>query len=89
MNLSLMEISKVAKIKKVESGKLLQYTLANKGDKGSISIVTDELKFADGITTLHITDVVVQDEGAEKRYKRSVKGWGQILKGLKELVEHS
>jgi len=74
-------------IKKVEPGKLLQYTLSNKGKEDSTSTVTDELKFAGGVTTVHITDDVGQGEGAEKRYKRSVKGWDKILKGLKELVE--
>jgi len=74
-------------IKKITPGKLLQYTLSNKGTKGSTSTVTDELKFADGITTVSVTDDVGQGDGAEKRYKRSVKGWNKILNGLKEFVE--
>lgn len=83
----IIPIEMKGEIKKVEPNKLLQYTLSNKGAEGSISTVTDELKFADGITTLHVTDDVGQGDGAEKRYKRSVKGWDKILKGLKELVE--
>jgi uncharacterized protein YndB with AHSA1/START domain len=71
-----------------EPGKLLQYSLFNKSDgKETTSTVTDELTFANGITTVNITDDVGQGEGAEKRYKRSVKGWDKILKGLKELIE--
>jgi uncharacterized protein YndB with AHSA1/START domain len=72
-------------IKKITSGKLLQYTLSNRGK--STSTVTDELTETDGKTTLHITDDVGQGEGAEKRYHKSVKGWDKILKGLKDLVE--
>jgi uncharacterized protein YndB with AHSA1/START domain len=74
-------------IKKVVSGKLLQYTLSNGKDGKSTSTVTDELEEKDGKTTLHITDDVGQGEGAEKRYHRSVKGWDKILKGLKKAVE--
>jgi len=81
----IIPIKMKGEIKKIEPGKLLQYTLSNKG--GSASTVTDELKFAGGVTTVHITDDVGQGEGAEKRYHRSVKGWDKILKGLKELVE--
>jgi uncharacterized protein YndB with AHSA1/START domain len=76
-------------IKKVEPSKLLQYTLSNKGGKGGVSTVTDRLHFAKGVTTVEITDDVGQGEGAEKRYKRSVKGWDKILKGLKELAEQN
>jgi uncharacterized protein YndB with AHSA1/START domain len=72
-------------IKKITPGKLLQYTLSNKGK--STSTVTDELTETDGKTTLHITDDVGRGEGAEKRYHKSVKGWDKILKGLKDLVE--
>ena len=81
----IIPIKMKGQIKKIEPGKLLQYTLSNKG--GSTSTVTDELKFAGGVTTVHITDDVGQGEDAEKRYHRSVKGWDKILKGLKELVE--
>ena len=68
----IIPIEMKGEIKKIEPGKLLQYTLFNKA--GSTSTVTDELKFAGGITTVHITDDVGQGDGSEKRYKRSVKG---------------
>src|SRR3569832_1587325 len=55
----------------IEPGRLLQYTLKNR--KGtSYSTVTDELKYADGKTTLSIKDDVGEGWGAEKLYKRSV-----------------
>ncbi len=77
-------------IKKIEPGKLLQYTLSNKSDgKASTSTVTDKLKFANWHTTLNITDDVGQGEDAEKRYKKSVKGLDKVLKGLKEFVEEN
>jgi uncharacterized protein YndB with AHSA1/START domain len=84
----IIPIEMKGEIKKIETGKLLQYTLSNKGSIGSTSTVTDELKFTDGITTIYITDDVGQGEGAEKRYKRSVKGWDKILHGLKDFVEN-
>lgn len=76
-------------IMRIEPRKLLQYTLKNSSDEegGSFSTVTDELTYANGITTLSITDDVGQGGGAEERYERSEKGWDKILKGLKELVE--
>lgn len=73
-------------IDKVDEGRLLQYTLINKGDK-SKSTVTDILTPAKDNTILTITDDVGQGEGAEKRYRRSVKGWNKILNGLKEFCE--
>jgi uncharacterized protein YndB with AHSA1/START domain len=73
-------------IDKVDEGRLLQYTLVNKGDK-SKSTVTDILTPAKDNTVLTITDDVGQGEGAEKRYKRSAKGWNKILNGLKEFCE--
>jgi uncharacterized protein YndB with AHSA1/START domain len=73
-------------IDKVDEGRLLQYTLINKGDK-SKSTVTDILTPAKDNTIVTITDDVGQGEGAEKRYKRSVKGWDKILNGLKEFCE--
>ncbi|MDQ8054401.1 MAG: SRPBCC domain-containing protein [Pedobacter sp.] len=77
------------KILAIEPEKLLKYTLKNASDKEntSFSTVTDELHYANGITTLTITDDIGQGEGAEKRYARSVKGWEKVLKGLKRLVE--
>jgi len=68
-------------------GKLLQYTLKNgKGKDATESTVTDKLTFKNGKTTLSITDDVGAGEGAEKRYRRSVKGWRKILTGLKNLL---
>jgi uncharacterized protein YndB with AHSA1/START domain len=75
-------------ITQIEPGRLLQYTLSNKSDGSkTTSTVTDKLTYTNGITTLNITDDVGQGEGAEKRYKRSVKGWDKILNGLKEFIE--
>jgi uncharacterized protein YndB with AHSA1/START domain len=73
-------------ILQTEVPKLLKYNLKNSGSS-SISTVTDELNYKNGITTLSITDDVGQEDGAEKRLKRSQKGWDKILNGLKELVE--
>ena len=70
----------------IEKEKLLKYNLKNESSSG-ITTVTDELSYADGVTTLTITDDVGQGEGAEKRYERSQKGWDKVLKGLKKLVE--
>jgi len=83
------KIEMTGKILKIEPGKILQYTLANRSSKGSnsFSTVTDELTYQDGITTLSITDDVGEGEGAEKRYQRSEKAWDKVLKRLKELVE--
>ncbi len=78
------------KILEIEPDKLLKYTLKNGSDKKtkSVSIVTDRLTYAKGITTVTVTDNVGQGDGAEKRYKRSTKGWKKVLKGLKKLVEN-
>src|ERR1043165_4356167 len=75
----------------VEPNKLLRYSLRNQSDKmgGSVSTVTDELFYEDGLTILTITDDVGSGEGAEKRYKRSLKGWDKILTGLKKIVEEN
>jgi uncharacterized protein YndB with AHSA1/START domain len=83
------KIEMTGKILKIEPGKFLQYTLANRSskDSNSFSTVTDELTYQDGITTLSITDDVGEGEGAEKRYQRSEKAWDKVLKRLKELVE--
>lgn len=77
------------KILEIKPEKLLKYTLKNSSDKNgkSFSTVTDKFTYSKGITTLSITDNVGQGEGAEKRYKRSTKGWKKVLRGLKELVE--
>jgi uncharacterized protein YndB with AHSA1/START domain len=71
---------------KAEPGKILKYTLKNSGSM-SVSTVTDRLSYGDGQTILSVSDDVGNDEDSEKRYKRSVKGWNKVLKGLKKLVE--
>ncbi|WP_448697679.1 SRPBCC domain-containing protein [Mucilaginibacter sp. AW1-3] len=74
-------------IVKITPNKLLKYTLKNgKGKDATTSTVTDELTYADGKTTLSITDDVGSGEGADKRYHRSVKGWHKILTGLKHFI---
>ncbi|MCF6130713.1 SRPBCC domain-containing protein [Flavobacterium wongokense] len=75
------------KIIEAEPGKLLKYSLKNSKTSGE-SIVTDTLTYEKGVTTVSITDDVGPEDGSEKRYTRSVKGWDKILKGLKEVVEH-
>jgi uncharacterized protein YndB with AHSA1/START domain len=79
------------KILDVVPNKLLRYSLRNDSDKtgGSFSMITDELMYEDGLTILTITDDVGYGKGAEQRYKRSVKGWDKILKGLKKIVEEN
>jgi uncharacterized protein YndB with AHSA1/START domain len=69
------------KILAIEPEKLLKYTLSNNSDKknSSFSTVTDKLTYKDGITTVSIADDIGQGEGAEKRFKRSTKGWEKIL----------
>ncbi len=73
----------------IQPGKLLKYTLKNESedDPSNFSTVTDKLSYENGETVLSITDDVGQAEGAEERYKKSVKGWEKVLKGLKEVVE--
>lgn len=87
----IVKFEMTGKILEIKPGKLLKYTLKNSSDKKtkSFSTVTDKLTYAKGITTVSITDDVGQGDGAEKRYKRSTKGWKKVLKGLKELVEQS
>jgi uncharacterized protein YndB with AHSA1/START domain len=84
--LRLFNIELNGKILKIEPGKILKYTLGNRGSS-SFSTVTDELIYENGKTTLVVTDNVGEGKGAEKRFKRSVKGWNKVLRGLKELVE--
>ncbi|MBL7933457.1 MAG: SRPBCC domain-containing protein [Bacteroidia bacterium] len=75
-------------IKAIERNKFLKYTLKNSSDKGkTFSTVTDSLVYKDGVTTFSVSDDVGEGEGAEKRYKRSEKGWSKILERLKEIVE--
>ena len=66
--------------------KLLKYNLKN-AKSDSTSTVTETLSYNNGITTMTVTDDVGEGEGAEKRYKRSVKGWDKILSGLQDLLE--
>lgn len=73
-------------ILEIEPGKLLKYDLKNSGSSTE-SIVTDRLSYDGGFTTLSITDEVGLGDGAEKRFKRSQKGWEKILQGLKKVVE--
>jgi uncharacterized protein YndB with AHSA1/START domain len=79
------------KILAIEPGKLLKYNLVNtgSGDRQSVSTVTDELSYKDGVTTLSITDDVGDGEGAEERLGKSEKGWDKVLTGLKEFVERA
>src|SRR4051812_36179881 len=64
------KIELAGKIVKINPGKLLKYTLGNTNGNSS-SIVTDELSYENGATTLSVTDNVGSGPGAEKRYKRS------------------
>lgn len=73
-------------ILEIEPKKRLKYNLKN-AKSSSISIVTDTLEYANGITTLTITDDVGQGEGAQKRFRKSNGGWDKILNGLMELAE--
>jgi len=84
----ILNIEMTGRILQMVPEKLLQYNLKNGSDKsGSTSTVTDKLSYVNGETILSITDDVGNGEGAEKRYKRSEKGWTNILTGLKKLVE--
>ena len=80
------KIELAGKIMKINPGKLLKYTLRN-GHSDSFSIVTDELTYENGTTTLSITDDIGSGKQAEKRYKQSEKAWDKVLAGLKKLVE--
>jgi uncharacterized protein YndB with AHSA1/START domain len=74
-------------IEEIEPEKLLKYKLYNTGGESGFSIVTDRLSEETGKTLLKITDDVGQGKGAEKRFKRSQKGWDKILHGLEKLIE--
>src|ERR1700712_4898915 len=68
----------------VDRGRLLKYSLNNESDgKQSSSVVTDTLVEEDGQTLLTISDDVGDGPGAQERYDRSVKGWDNVLNGLK------
>lgn len=74
----------------IEPEKILTYTLKNASDKEnwSFSTVNIELSFADGATTITVSDDVGAGKGSARRFARSEKGWKKVLKGLKKLVEH-
>jgi uncharacterized protein YndB with AHSA1/START domain len=72
-------------IEKIEAGKLLQYTLKNRG--GGHSRVIERITYENGMTTLTVSDDVGNSPGAEKRLRMSQKGWDKVLEGLKEMVE--
>lgn len=82
----IMNIEMNGTIIKAEPDKLLKYILKNRSSETQ-SIVTDQIAYENGQTILTVTDDVGSGEGAEKRYKRSVKGWDKVLKGLKKVVE--
>jgi uncharacterized protein YndB with AHSA1/START domain len=82
------KIEMKGEIIQVEPNKLLKYSLKNSSDNsGTHSIVTDVIRYHDGVTTLSITDDVGPGPGAEKRFERSQKGWDKVLSGLKKVVE--
>lgn len=85
------DIELKGKILKIEPQKLLQYTLVNSGggedEARGESLVTDQLSYANGVTTVTVSDNVGSGTDAEKRYKKSVKGWRKVLKGLKKVCE--
>jgi len=84
----LKKIAMEGTILQAEPQKVLKYTLRNEGDSsGSYSTVTDRIRFENGETILSVSDNVGDGQGAVKRYLRSEKGWGKILKRLKTLVE--
>lgn len=76
-------------IEKIVPKELLQYKLYNKSDKSGFSLVTDSLTAQNGKTLLRISDDVGQGAGAEKRFRKSDKGWDKVLNGLKKLVENN
>ena len=82
----IIKIEMKGTILEAEPMKHLKYTLKNRRSS-SMSTVTDDISYENGITTLSITDDVGEGEGAEKRYKKSEKGWGKVLKGLKAFSE--
>jgi uncharacterized protein YndB with AHSA1/START domain len=76
-------------ILEIEPKKLLKYNLKNKNKKHapeSYSTITDVLSYKNEKTTLSITDDVGIGEGAEKRFKRSDKGWDKVLHGLDKFL---
>ena len=85
-----IKFERKGKILQAVPNRLLRYTLKNGSASetaASESLVTDTLTYENGKTLVSISDNVGNGEGAEKRYKRSVKGWDKILTGLKKEVE--
>ncbi len=79
-------------LEQIEPERLLQYKLMNtkifgKPAAHEFSRVSIQLSEQNGQTIVAVSDDVGSYEGAEKRYKRSVKGWHTILSGLKKLAE--
>ncbi|PBQ30263.1 hypothetical protein CNR22_00310 [Sphingobacteriaceae bacterium] len=69
---------------------LLHYELKNGSSSDASAgkcVVTDVLTSNKGITTVTVSDNAGNGDRAENRYKRSVKGWEKILRGLKKEVE--
>ncbi len=85
-----INITLSGKIVEIQPGRLLKYTLQNGKDKGNTanhSTVTIIINQHDDETILSVTDDVSDADGADKRLKRSEKGWDKIMSGLKKLVE--
>lgn len=74
------------KIRKINRGSMVQYSLKN-SKSPTESVITLELWEQNGKTTVSVADDVGQGEGVEDRYNQSVKGWDKILNGLKQTVE--
>ena len=77
---------------KIVSKRLLKYSvlhfnLDDNDDPSCFSLVTYELSYDHGETTLCITDDVGKAAGAGDRFLKSEKVWGNVLKGLKKLLE--
>ncbi|MEW6468886.1 MAG: SRPBCC domain-containing protein [Bacteroidota bacterium] len=87
------EIMVQGKILKIIPGKFLQYTVWSAESSAddvpqSYSRVTDEIYDENGRTVLAVTqDNFGEDDGAEKRYEDSDRGWDAALLGLKLLLE--
>lgn len=79
-------IELTGRILKINRGSMLQYSLKN-SKSSSESVVTIELYEDSGKTVVSITDDVGQEDGAEDRYERSVKGWDKILMDLSMLLK--
>ncbi len=81
------KIEMSGQILNVKPCRLLQYTLRNGKSDTSFSTINDKLISDNGKTILKISDDMGSGERAEKRYKRSLKGWDKVLKSLKQFIE--